>query len=370
MLQKSTFQKLKNKVRKWIRHAISPPRYANVAAKLNYCIAGITQLRVQKPLSYPVECMQPLIYISEPPRSGGTLMRSLLDGHKQLHVFPHELSFDKKEIYWAFEGFADLPTKNIFRSLRDEWTDHFFTNGIDRLYPFYFNRRIQWKFFKQMLPNIEKRNGRAIADAYISSFFNAWIDYQGLYGYDKRYKTAFCPWPVNIKEADIRRFFDVYPEGYRIHVVRDPFSWWASYRTFHREKEFGALPIDGNFDKIWLNNCNLAKKLGAEMPDRYIVVLFEDLLREPQRVMCDLAERVGIDFHPCMLEPAINNIPKKSNSTHSSGKFGFDAKVLERWKTILPETEVIRIKELVGEDYSNLVNSARASNSTTRTGNR
>ena len=84
--------------------------------------------------------------------------------------------------------------------------------------------------------------------------------------------------------------------------------------------------------------------------------------------MCDLAERVGIDFHPCMLEPAINNIPKKSNSTHSSGKFGFDAKVLERWKTILPETEVIRIKELVGEDYSNLVNAVRAPNSTTRTG--
>lgn len=368
MLQKSTFQKLKNKVRKWIRHAISTPKYANLAAKLNYCIAGITQLRAQKPLSYPVECKQPLIYISEPPRSGGTLMRSLLDGHKQLHVFPHELGLDKKEIYWTFEGFANLSAKNIFRSLRDEWTDHFFTNGIDRLYPFYFNRSIQWKFFKQMLPATEKRNGRAITDAYISSFFNAWIDYQGLYGYDKRYKVAFCPWPVNIKEADIRRFFDVYPDGYRIHVIRDPFSWWASYRTFHREKGSGALSIDGYFDNIWLNNCNLANKLGAEMPDRYVVVLFEDLLREPQRVMCDLAERVGIDFHPCMLEPAINNIPKKSNSTHSSGKFGFDAKVLERWKTILPETEVIRIKELVGEDYSNLVNSVRASNSTTRTG--
>lgn len=368
MLQKSIFQKLKNKVREWIRRAMSPPRYANVAAKLNCCIAEITQLRAQKPLSYPVDCGQPLIYISEPPRSGGTLIRSLLDGHNQLHVFPHELSFDKKKIYWALEGLVNLSSKKIFRRLRDEWTDHFFTNGIDRLYPFYFNRRIQWKFFKHVLPPIEKRNGRAIADSYISSFFNAWVDYQGLYGSDKRYKVAFCPWPEDIKEADILRFFDVYPDGYRIHVVRDPFSWWASYRTFHREKEFGALPIEGHFDRIWLNNCNLAKKLGTEMPDRYFVVLFEDLLREPQRVMCDLAERVGIDFHPSMLEPAINNIPKKSNSTHSSGKFGFDTKVMERWKSILPEAEVIMIKELVGEDFSDLVNVVRELSQTTRTG--
>ena len=81
------------------------------------------------------------------------------------------------------------------------------------------------------------------------------------------------------------------------------------------------------------------------MPDRYVVVLFDDLLREPQRIMRELAERVGIDFQPCMLEPAINNIPKKSNSTHSSGKFGFDTKVMERWKSLLPEAEVIMIKK-------------------------
>ena len=310
MLQKSIFQKSKDKIREWTRNVISPPSYVSVAAKLNFLIAGIAQLRAQKPLSYPIDCGQPLIYISEPPRSGGTLMRSLLDGHKQLHVFPHELSFDKKEIYWALDELVDLSSKKFFEGCGTSGRTIFSLMVSIAFTPFTLIAGSSGNFLSICCHPLRSVVEGQLQMLTFPAFFNAWIDYQGLYGSDKRYKVAFCPWPEDMKEADIRRFFDVYPDGYRIHVVRDPFSWWASYRTFHRDKECGALPIEGHFDKIWLNNCNLAKKLGTEMPDRYVVVLFDDLLREPQRIMRELAERVGIDFQPCMLEPAINNIPK------------------------------------------------------------
>lgn len=345
-------KKNKNKLRNFSLRFCGGRFHPTVAKWINYFLAGLKARSAKKPVREQDPCEFPLIYISEPPRSGGTLLRNLLDGHRECHVFPHELNWEKNGYRWENNLRSKGSFQKIFSLLRDKWTDHFFVNGIDHEYPFVFNRKIQKKVFLAQLSG-KNCTTRRILQAYLSSFFYAWIDYQSLYKQGTRFNVAFCPWPLDTEAEDVARFFNIYPDGQRIHVIRDPFGWWASFRNFHLGTG-ESRKVHEHFERRWLNSARIALDMSRRFEGKYHVFSYDNLVTKPEESMKKLCGAVGMSFEPSVMIPTINTIPKRSNSSYSDGKFGFDTSALERWKKVLPEDEIKEVSEIVGDTYKQL----------------
>jgi hypothetical protein len=66
------------------------------------------------------------------------------------------------------------------------------------------------------------------------SYFWAWVNNQNLLGH-KKYITAFTPRLATRKE-NMKAYFDIYPEGRLISVIRDPKNWFPSAVRHNLEK--------------------------------------------------------------------------------------------------------------------------------------
>jgi hypothetical protein len=69
-----------------------------------------------------------------------------------------------------------------------------------------------------------------VLDAYATSYFNAWLDYGGLYKRKADFWVAFIP-RFLVESDNAARFFADYPDGRLIIPVRDPVSWPAVTRA-------------------------------------------------------------------------------------------------------------------------------------------
>jgi hypothetical protein len=186
-------------------------------------------------------------------------------------------------------------------------------------------------------------------DRYLTSFFNAWVDYQGLYGPNKKFCVAFCPYNIrSIKET--AGFFHYYPDGFRIHVVRNPLAWWASI------KEYGSSKKDlDHYLGHWLESVKIGLQAVELYPKRYILVSFDRLIEDLEKSLRKICERLDLCFDNKMLFPTINNMPAISNTSFGEGQRGIDKSVLEKWKLILTPAEIDKVKTRTDEIYEKIL---------------
>lgn len=77
----------------------------------------------------------------------------------------------------------------------------------------------------------------------------------------------------------------------------------------------------------WQHVITLNRRYGAQYPDRYILLRFEDLT-EPRACVMRLCAHVGIEFSEDMLDQVILN---SSFASRGASK-GFDPAVVDRWR--------------------------------------
>jgi len=305
-------------------------RYAQMAHLYNKVIAKLTECHCNKKhLDKIISCGYPLIYISQPARSGGTLLRNLFDGHRECFVFPHELGWQANGFHFD-DSLNDIQDKKrIYKKLFDRWLYHAFVNGLDKLYPFHFSITLLRKLF--LNPSLKIPDStRYWLDRYLTCFFNAWLDYQNLYWPNKKYCVAFCPYNLtSVKEAE--HFFTYYPDGFRIQIIRNPLNWWASMKHYgwNRSKD-----IDSLFPR-WLNAANVGIQLADAYPDKYLLVNFEELIQAPEVTMRKLCLKTGLCFDNIMLTPTINNIPRASNTSFGNGQHVVDLSATQRQTSLI-----------------------------------
>ena len=334
-------------LKQWVRELsvrfLSQQAHARVAHAYNKVAARFVERRFRKPSDGRLFFSLPLVYISQSPRSGGTFLRNVFDGHRQCLVAPHELSWDKKGFAWdaSLEG---LVWAEAYERLCDPWLDHAIVNGLDKRHPFAFNRSLQKAYFRRFAAAAPAHE-RRYADCYLSSLFNAWMDYQNLYGPQKKYFVAFCPGHRrNTEHAD--RFFAFYPDGYRIHCVRDPLNWWAS------EKHYGAnakRPED--YLSLWADTVRSGMECVRKHPERYVLVCFEKILLDMEGFVRRICARLGLEADPIMFTPTINNMPRRANTSFGKGKTGVDTTAVDRGRQCLDPGEQEHILELAGDLY-------------------
>ena len=164
------------------------------------CLANIT----------PV--IAPIALISQIQRSGGSLLSQLFDGHPEIYAHPDELKIGyPKKYIWPKIDLNDGP-EQWFGILFEEGVINHFKEGYkkghksDTMYPFVFLPPLQKKIFMAYIASVELVTLREVFNAYMTSYFGAWLNHQNNYG-TKKFITGFTP-RLSVQKENMQYFFE------------------------------------------------------------------------------------------------------------------------------------------------------------------
>ena len=293
----------------------------------------------------------PIALISQVQRSGGSLLSQLFDGHPELHAHPHELKIGyPKKYMWPKIDLNEHPQRWLEMLFEDKVIEH--SKGgykkerkQDEVFPFIFMPSVQRKVFLRYLSSVDSITWRDVFDAYMTSYFGAWINNQNRYG-QKKYVTAFTPRLAMI-EDNMESFFEVYPDGRLLSIVRDPKNWYPS-AVRHRSNVYGDIrkSID-----LWKTSTKAALRNKKKYRERVCIVRFEDLVSKTESVMSYMADFLGINFDNILLVPTFNKCPIRANTSFNAEQHGIVANTLSRYK-MLSEEELKIIEKMTEDIYS------------------
>jgi len=309
-------------------------------------------------VEHRVEVDQPLVLISQIQRSGGTLLLQLLDGHPECHVDPYELKLGhpKKE-HWPPIDLAQPETwfeTLYFRGTAERLRRTERTKKPDSgrsVFPFVLLPRLQHAIFEACVAARPPARERDVFDAYFTSYFNAWVDNENLYAEPKRRVVGFTP-RMAMDPANLERFFEVYPDGRLLTIVRDPHAWWASAAK-HMPEHYGdvdeALALwnrsaDASFDAL--------RRYGQE---RVVLLTYEELVLETAATMRTVAERIAITPSATLSTPTFNGRPVRANSSDPVDREGILPERATAGRESLDPAVVARIDGLAGDRYTRAI---------------
>ncbi|CAB1056248.1 hypothetical protein D1BOALGB6SA_984 [Olavius sp. associated proteobacterium Delta 1] len=301
----------------------------------------------------------PLVLISQIQRSGGSMLNQLFDGHPEVHAHPHELKFGyPRKDDWPPIDLADHP---------ERWFEIFFEDIVVRHFRYGYKKMAKYKdtFLFIFLPSLQKEiflkyvdsvaavTRRDVFDAYMTSYFGAWLNNQNRIG-SKKFVTAFTP-RLAFSDANMESFFDIYPEGRLISVVRDPKNWFPSANR-HETDKYGDIK---KALEQWNASARSMVRNKKAFGDRVCMITFENLIQRNESVMRHLADFLAIGFDDILLTPTFNKIPVKPNTSFKIESPGIMVSALERYKTLSPEA-LNTIEEMTGDVYRQVLESVES----------
>ena len=296
----------------------------------------------------------PLVLISQIQRSGGSLLSQLFDGHPEVHPHPHELMLGyKKKHVWPRIDLKENPERwfrVLFENMVIKHTNEGYKKGKEdkESFPFIFNPYLQEKIFLEYVDSVKPLTLRTVLDAYMTSYFGAWLNNQNYDG-KKKFVTAFTP-RLSVMQENMDIFFDVYPDGRLISLIRDPKNWFPSALR-HGPKVYGDLR---SALTQWKESAQAMLRNKKRYSDRVCLVTFEDLVTKTEAVMRYLAEFLDIEFRDILLLPTFNKLPIKAHTSFKVEKYGILNSTLSRYKT-LTGPELDTIDKMTGEIYARVL---------------
>jgi hypothetical protein len=296
----------------------------------------------------------PLALISQIQRSGGTLLSQLFDGHSELHAHPHELKIGYPTKYtWPKLNLKDASNRWLETLFETSVLSHF-KKGYkkekkrDDAFLFLFLPSVQREIFLDYVGSIDPLTLRDVFDGYMTSYFGAWLNNQNSSG-QKRFITAFTA-RLAMRNENMQSFFEIYPDGRLISIIRDPKNW---YPSAIRHKPKICRGIRDGVD-LWKKNARAMLRNKERYGDRVCILTFEDLITRTKSVMRYLAEFLEIKFEDILLEPTFNKYPIRANTSFEAEKNGIIKSTLERYKTLTRE-ELDFIQSMSGELYGQVL---------------
>jgi hypothetical protein len=309
-----------------------------------------------------VPVREPLVLVSQVQRSGGTLLSQLFDHHPELHAHPSELRWGAPDKYhWPTLDLGASP-EEWYRTLKEPTgaylqgynKDSFARvrevapTELDR-YPFLQPRRLAHDLFVELVTRTPPARERDLLDAHLTAYFNAWLDYQGLYAQPKRWVTAFTA-RLALEPGNAERLFAAYPDGLLISLVREPKAWFAS-ASRHDPHAYGDPEAAVH---LWLRLARSLAEAKTRDPGRVVILPYERLVTDTEAVMRSLAKRLGITWSPILLEPTFNGMPIKADSSFEVAGFGVRREPVERGST-LASGVAAKIERAAAETYGQLL---------------
>jgi hypothetical protein len=293
----------------------------------------------------------PLVLISQIQRSGGSLLSQLFDGHPEVHPHPHELMLGyKKKYVWPRIDLNEHPEcwfRILFESMVIKHTKEGYKKGKEdkESFPFIFNPYRQHKIFLEYIDSAPSLTLRTVFDAYMTSYFGAWLNHQNDNG-KKKFVTAFTP-RLSFKQENMDFFFDVYPDGRLISLIRDPRNWFPSALR-HGPKLYGDIKLA---ILQWNESAQAMLRNKKLYGDRIRLLKFEDLVAKTEAVMRYLANYLDIEYEDILVIPTFNQSPIKAHTSFKVENHGILDGTQSRYKT-LTASELNTIEEMTGDIYS------------------
>lgn len=334
--------------KKWSKHLKEKSRSRMLRRAFKESTSDLRELyRICSEHISPVTC--PLALISQVQRSGGSLLSQLFDGHPEIHAHPHELKIGQRKKYiWPDIDLNDSPER-WFEILFEDVNLRLFKEGYRKMpkhgkhnesFLFVFLPGLQKKIFSTYIRSMSPMTRRGVFDAYMTSYFGAWLNNQNRIG-EKKFVTAFTP-RLAMSKDNVASFFEIYPDGRLISLIRNPKNWYPSaYRHNRAIKKKKYRDIREAIHQ-WMESAESMLWNKQAYRDRVCIISFEDMVGKTEAVMGHLAAFLGIAFSDILLTPTFNRYPIKANTSFNTEKHGIVSSTLSRYKTLTEEeSEVI-----------------------------
>lgn len=272
------------------------------------------------------------IFIVGASRSGTSLMRTILERSERIaiarenHFLGHLRASEGARFYFRRAG--DLGANETVHAI------------VDMIYSGDFQRRSRWRelsiFWRWLVDNVprdemERRllGAERSERGMFAAFLRAYADKLGRPIMGE--KT-----PAHLAYVDT--LLEWFPNGRVVHMLRDPRAVYVSDLRRRRNKLRrpyswlawlpGLLPlvILVQTSMVWRGAVGRHFKYQARYADRYRLVRFEDLVRQPLETLSGLYEFLGVEM------PADPTNVKVVSQGFRGGEEGLDAAAADRWR--------------------------------------
>jgi len=331
-------QYLKDGPRRRMIRQVSDARGSHLEDILQICLQHIS----------PVTA--PLALVSQISCSGGSLLSRLLDGHSKLNTYPRAFAIDSLgKGSWPEIDIKGNPKEwlNAFsKAITVTGTQARFKQEAENnaRFPFIYLPILEKQIFINYLKSVQPLSTRHVFDAHMTACFGAWLNYQN-HGLDKKFVTAHAPGLI-LQNTVMDNFFEIYPDGRLISIIRDPVNWFVSASRSEPQIYGDIESALGLWKKSVRGIIEARKKFG----DSVCIIQFERLIDLTESVMRYLVNFLGISYEDILLEQTINGIPIQSSTSiktdHSLGKIQglTESKTLDKARREL-------IEKMAIEDY-------------------
>lgn len=233
------------------------------------------------------------IFLCGFPKSGTTLLLSLLDSHPELLVFPEELNFFQKVLCGKNkqekldkilnETDACIPSLGKVGSTLTGMRDYTSIPGD--------------AYMKELGEYLE--NAVDDREMFLAIFEN-WKQYSNLRS-SERLKFFVEKTPRNEFYHEIIE--NLFPNARYVYIVRDPRDNYVSYK-----KKKPKLSLE-KFVYSWQRSIRIALK-----KEGWLLIKYEDLISEPETTVRTLCNFLSIEFDEILLSPTKNGQIWKGNS--------------------------------------------------------
>ncbi|HUA64313.1 MAG TPA: sulfotransferase [Alphaproteobacteria bacterium] len=261
------------------------------------------------------------LFIGGCQKSGTTLLMTLLDSHPQLIVFPEETTYLQRQYrFRRLKGYR-AKLKFLLEGTAAERLGTGSYSGFDH-----------WRFVTLAMEFV---NRAWIND---SLLFSETIRAYGI--------TMGAVWRNCVRwvektpksETYPKELDELFPDAKLIQMVRDPRAVIASRKQWNIRQKGHYTEAHG-LAREW-NRCARQTPRLRSNPDRFLVVQYESLVRNPMKVLRDICSFGGFEFSESMLEPTRAGNGWQGNSAFHKALIGISAAPVEKWKDCLTEHEI------------------------------
>jgi hypothetical protein len=268
------------------------------------------------------------------PKSGTSLLLSLLDGHPELVALPEETKY-----FRAIHGRDDLRTAEALLARTrigrlGRARAEALAQGRD--YGHVDAARFERELAERLVGNREPAELLPAAAL-------AWAAASG--AGPGRYWVEKTP----LHEHALDTALDLWPDLLAIYVVRDPRDVHASFLAKRSERGRGL--------SVLTSALRIRRSLAAwrRFADRHAqhcwTVGYEDLVREPERVTREIASFLGIEWRSELLQPSLAGRSWTGNSMFGEQHDGISAKPVGRYRTSLSRAQIRALELALWSDF-------------------
>jgi hypothetical protein len=234
------------------------------------------------------------VFICGHPKSGTSLLMTMLDSHPELIVYPEESHFFRRFL----TAYKQHPEKNIAETATENLLHIFDWNQDDppahqEGFPDRDYSEIDGEEVRRIFAeSIQERGGGSDA-ALPAAMFS-----YGIVTGQVNEKTKYWVEKTPYNEEYIQNVFKYWPDSKCLHIVRDPRDNYASYKR--KQADWQPEHFAYSWWKSVRHGLKNFQRFGSS---RYLIIRYEDLVENPEEKIKEIIAFLGIDDDPILRRP-------------------------------------------------------------------